>query len=281
MPKPLSSLTKHQAKKIKWLLTDVDDTLTWQGKLPSETLLALDKLNAVGVNIVPVTGACAGWCDQIARLWPVHGVIGENGALWMQKNGRGFTTKTMYPIEQMRSRQSELMKQLNHLLDDYDDIDFADDQAFRFCDVAINLSQDREPLDEQICQELLYRIRQLSVDGEAVNAALSSIHLNVWIGNHSKRLTAEKYLQENIGDSSIDINEVAYIGDSLNDETMFSWLTMTFGVKNIEAVLDKLTVQPTFITTKNGGHGFAELAEVILQAKKIKLDLVQDKAFAR
>jgi len=102
MPKPLSELTLEQARQIKWLLTDVDDTLTWEGKLPAETLLALTQLQAVGVSIVPVTGACAGWCDQMARLWPVHGVIGENGAFWMQKNAKGFINREITPISKMK-----------------------------------------------------------------------------------------------------------------------------------------------------------------------------------
>jgi HAD superfamily hydrolase (TIGR01484 family) len=269
MPKPLSMLSVNQAKQIKWLLTDVDDTLTWEGKLPSETLLALTKLNAAGVNIIPVTGACAGWCDQIARLWPVHGVIGENGAFWMQKNAQGFTSREMYPIEQMRVRQSKLMGLLNILLEDYSDVSYAYDQTFRFCDVAINLSQDRQPLAENICDELLDKICQLTVDGESVNASLSSIHLNVWVGNHNKRLTAEKYLLENNAISTIEQNEIAYIGDSLNDESMFAWLPLTFGVKNILPILSKLTAKPAYLTDQKGGYGFAELAEFILQAKKV------------
>tara|TARA_R110001583_G_scaffold51161_11_gene159797 strand:+ start:31191 stop:32030 length:840 start_codon:yes stop_codon:yes gene_type:complete len=268
MPKPLSTLTFNQAKKIKWLLTDVDDTLTWQGKLPAETLLALEKLNSAGVNIVAVTGACAGWCDQIARLWPVHGVIGENGAFWMQKKNQQFISREMYPLSQMRFRQSKLIQQLNILLEAYPEVDYAYDQAFRFCDVAINLSQDREPIQEHICNELVKKIRRLSIDGQAVYATLSSIHLNVWVGHHSKRLTAEKYLLENNGIAPMVLNEIAYIGDSLNDESMFSWLPMTFGVKNIEPVLNKLKAKPAYITTKNGGYGFTELADIILCAKQ-------------
>jgi len=268
MPKPLSELTFKQAKQIKWLLTDVDDTLTWEGKLPAETLLALDKLNEAGVNIVPVTGACAGWCDQMARLWPVHGVIGENGAFWMQKNAQGFTSREMTPITKMRQQQSELIGQLDLLLENYPDVTYAYDQQFRFCDVAINLSQDREPLAEAVCDELLNKVKQLKVDGQSVNAALSSIHLNVWVGNHSKRLTAEKYLLENGAIKSIIENEISYIGDSQNDESMFAWLPLTFGVNNIINVLPKLTAKPAYLTEKNGGYGFVELAEIILQAKQ-------------
>ncbi|ABM03845.1 HAD-superfamily hydrolase, subfamily IIB [Psychromonas ingrahamii 37] len=266
MPKPLADMSVTQASAIKWLLTDVDDTLTWQGKLPPETLIALEKLTAVGINVVAITGASAGWCDQIARLWPVHGVIGENGAFWMQKNATGFITRESIPIDTMKSQQMALIKHLRLLLEDYPDIDFACDQSFRYCDVAINLSQDRPPVDQKICDELLIKVRNLTVDGQSVNATLSSIHLNVWIGNHNKRLSAEQYLfAHNV---QMNFNEIAYIGDSLNDEAMFAWLPLTFGVKNIERLLPQFETKPAYITNKNGGYGFAELADFILQAKE-------------
>ncbi|MFA0025991.1 hydrolase, partial [Vibrio sp. 10N.261.49.A5] len=36
---------------INWVLTDVDDTLTWQGSLPPETLIALQKLRDNGIKV--------------------------------------------------------------------------------------------------------------------------------------------------------------------------------------------------------------------------------------
>ncbi|GLS90966.1 haloacid dehalogenase [Psychromonas marina] len=272
MPKPLTAISSTQAKSIKWLFTDVDDTLTWEGSLPLESMIALNKLSAAGVRVVPVTGACAGWCDQIAKLWPVHGVIGENGAFWMQKNSDGFSTQATIALDTMKLQQEKLIEQLNILLLEYPDIGFANDQPFRYCDVAINLSQDREPISDNICRDLIAKITKLTVDGHPVNATESSIHLNVWVGSHSKRLTTEAYLLHdalvNKIDAPINLNEIAYIGDSLNDESMFAWLPMTFGVRNIEPILSRFKAKPAYITNKNGGYGFAELAEVIVEAKK-------------
>jgi len=39
------------------------------------------------VKVIPVTAAPAGWCDQMARMWPVDGVISENGGLFIQRDG--------------------------------------------------------------------------------------------------------------------------------------------------------------------------------------------------
>ena len=41
-----------------------------------------------GSRVVPVTGRPAGWVDHIARMWPVDGVVGENGGLWFWMAGR-------------------------------------------------------------------------------------------------------------------------------------------------------------------------------------------------
>ncbi|MDA0108049.1 HAD-IIB family hydrolase [Vibrio sp. La 4.2.2] len=267
MPKSLSALSPHQARKIEWLFTDVDDTLTWEGALPPETLLALNKLRSSGVKVVAVTGACAGWCDQIAKLWPVHGVIGENGAFWMMKNQQGFHVHSLQPMDEMRSNQKILLQRLETLLVHYPGIEFANDQSYRFCDVAINLGQDREPVADDVSTRLLNEIRSLVVNGQKVKATQSSIHINVWLGEHSKRFSSEEYLKVSGNQNVFALETLTYIGDSLNDESMFDWLPITFGVNNLTPLLSKLRAKPSYITSANGGYGFAELAQQLVEAR--------------
>src|SRR5512140_58336 len=78
---PLSSFPAHVARDLRGVLCDIDDPLTTAGKLPAVAYEALWKLHDAGLTVVPVTGRPAGWCDLIAREWPVAGVVGENGAL--------------------------------------------------------------------------------------------------------------------------------------------------------------------------------------------------------
>ncbi|OBT14781.1 hydrolase [Vibrio sp. UCD-FRSSP16_10] len=270
----IDSLNPDCLQNIEWLLTDVDDTLTWEGKLPYVTLQALYELEQVGVKVVAVTGACAGWCDQIAKLWPVHGVIGENGAFWMQKHSHGFEVHSELPLKILQSQQDQLKQHLQTLLAQYEDIGFASDQTFRFCDVAINLSQDRVAVSDEIAQELMHKCRALIVDGKPVHATLSSIHLNVWIGDHNKRSTGEAYLRANCDFDALPLEQVSYVGDSLNDEAMFKWLPTTFGVNNISKVLAQLTHKPSHLLEQNGGFGFAQLAQQIVAAKQQHLKAV-------
>ncbi|GLR06386.1 HAD-IIB family hydrolase [Vibrio hyugaensis] len=268
MPNPLSELNTEYLRNIEWLLTDVDDTLTWQGKLPPDTLIALAELEQVGVKVVAVTGACAGWCDQMAKMWPLHGIIGENGAFWMRKDQHGFSSTFARPAQQMRKEQQALCESISGILAEYSDVELSQDQSFRFCDVAVNIAQDRPPVATSTTMEILNRILSLNVESNPVNATLSSIHINAWIGNHSKRSSGETYIKQfNHGDLP-NLDHVTYVGDSLNDEGMFEWLPMTFGVKNIRPLLDSLKHQPSYLTSEYGGFGFAQLASLIVQAKK-------------
>jgi hypothetical protein len=77
--KPLSEL---DAGAIQAVLVDIDETLTTHGKLTAQAYAALERLQRAGRRVVPVTGRPAGWCDHIARMWPVDAVVGENGAFY-------------------------------------------------------------------------------------------------------------------------------------------------------------------------------------------------------
>ena len=78
---PLTNIPIKLIREIKALFFDLDGTFVGKDVLRSEAYNYLEKLNNKGVKTVAVTGRSAGWCDLMARWWPVSGVIGENGAL--------------------------------------------------------------------------------------------------------------------------------------------------------------------------------------------------------
>ena len=82
--RPLASFPLEDRRRIRGVLTDIDDTLTSEGRLPATAYGALERLRAAGLLVIPITGRPAGWCDHIARMWPVDGVVGENGALYFR-----------------------------------------------------------------------------------------------------------------------------------------------------------------------------------------------------
>ena len=80
--RPLCEFPQKEILKIKFILTDIDDTLTTNGRLPAKSFHALVKLHLAGFKVIPITGRPAGWCDHFARMWPVDAVVGENGAFF-------------------------------------------------------------------------------------------------------------------------------------------------------------------------------------------------------
>ena len=82
--KPLSAFPHAELHTIRGVFTDIDDTLTTDGQLTAEAYTAMERLRSMGLIVVTVTGRPAGWCDHIARMWPVDGVVGENGAFYFR-----------------------------------------------------------------------------------------------------------------------------------------------------------------------------------------------------
>ena len=81
---PVSSLPTEVARNLVGVLTDIDDTITTDGRLPAAAYDALERLHGAGLAVVPITGRPAGWCDMVARFWPWSGVVGENGAFYFR-----------------------------------------------------------------------------------------------------------------------------------------------------------------------------------------------------
>src|SRR6185436_5025454 len=56
----------------------------------------MERLQRAGLTTVPITGRPAGWCDHIARMWPVSGVVGENGAFYFRYDHAARTMRRRY-----------------------------------------------------------------------------------------------------------------------------------------------------------------------------------------
>jgi HAD superfamily hydrolase (TIGR01484 family) len=260
--KQIKSTLTSEWKEVRWVLTDVDDTLTWQGKLPSEALIALAKLQQAGLKVVAVTGACAGWCDHIAQLWPVDAVIGENGAFIMEKQDGYLTLKSDSSISIIAQNQAKLKDQVIEVLADYPDLNLTLDQSYRLCEVAIDIGQNRAPVAPNIIEEIVSKINKLGA-----HATASSIHINSWYGEHSKKVTSLKFLQEKGLSKTEIVSQACYVGDSVNDQFMFATLPKSVGVANIKDYWDKLLHHPKFVMTEPGGYGFAQFTNQLLAIK--------------
>src|SRR5262245_35310547 len=176
--RPLDEL---DARGIQALLVDIDDTLTTEGKLTAAAYAALERLQRAGKRVVPVTGRPAGWCDHIARMWPVDAVVGENGAFYFAMAG-GKLLKRFQDDEQTRARNRERLRAIAaRILAAVPGSAVASDQSYRETDLAIDYCEDVPPLSLESAERIATLMREAGL-----TAKVSSIHVNGWFGSYDK-----------------------------------------------------------------------------------------------
>ena len=92
---------------------------------------------------------------------------------------------------------------------------------------------------------------------------VSSIHVNGWYGDFDKLEGVRRFHQDRFG-RPIDFDQWAFFGDSANDEPMFGAFQHSIGVSNVVDFLDRMTDHPTWITQREGGHGFLEGMDILM-----------------
>lgn len=261
---PISSLTDKEAKKINYILMDIDDTLTTDGKLLAESYAALWRLHKAGLKVIPVTGRPAGWCDLIAREWPADGVVGENGAFAFWE-GEGHHLLTLSHPNAILNTDPRLLALRDRVLSEIPGARLARDQFSRLYDIAIDFAEEEPilPLSEAL------RIQSIFMEGGA-KAKISSIHVNAWMGEYDKLSMALSFLSARFGyDDKSEVETVIFAGDSPNDEPMFEHFPMACGMANVLKYGELIKKPPHFVTQKESGAGFAELADIFLKRRSV------------
>ncbi len=262
----LQDADSEALQPIEVVLTDVDDTLTRHGRLDAATLAAMERLDKAGIQVVPVTGGCAGWCDHIVRAWPVAAVIGESGAFRFRKTrGGGLDQRFVRPREQLRDEQQRLLALARHALAGVPQARLAADQPYRLADVAIDHAQDVVPsLGREAIEQLIGTMRE-----GGASARASSIHVNAWFGDHDKASMAALVLEQDFGLSAVEQRRrVLFIGDAPNDESLFRHYPASVGVANIAAHLKTMQAHPQWLCAASHGAGFVEMAERLLASRR-------------
>jgi HAD superfamily hydrolase (TIGR01484 family) len=263
--KPLAEFPRVDRKNIRGVLTDIDDTLTLHGQLPAIAYSALERLRAAGLLVIPVTGRPAGWCDHIARMWPVDAVVGENGAFWFRHDARTRRLVKRYVVndEERALRRARLGSIAGRILHEVPGSAIASDQEYREADLAIDFREDVPPLPLEQVQRIVG-----IMEAEGLTAKASSIHVNGWFGGYDKLSTTRLMMRE---DFAIDLDDTraafVFAGDSPNDQPMFKFFPNAVGVANVREMASMMQDLPAWVTPSPGSQGFAELAEALLAAR--------------
>lgn len=255
--RPLRELPTGICRRIETLFTDIDDTLTTDGRIPASAFDAVWRAHEAGLRVVLVTGRPAGWCDHLARMWPVAAVVGENGALCFAMTMSGERMRRLFaPRQADAARKLELIRQ--EVLDEVPGCKVAADQAYREYDLAIDIREEVSPLDEASIDRIVAIFER-----HGATAKVSSIHVNGWFGSYDKLSMCERCSVEILG-RELEAERAAFVGDSPNDEPMFRYFPHSVGVANVRRWVHRMEVHPTYVTEAEGGDGFAEVIETLL-----------------
>jgi HAD superfamily hydrolase (TIGR01484 family) len=263
--RPLGEFPLQARRAVRFVLCDIDDTLTDGGRLTARAYAALERLEAAGLTIVPVTGRPAGWCDLIARLWPVAAVVGENGAFYFayDRERRRMTRCYWKTRRERREDRARLELLEAQIVAQVPGAAVAADQAFREADLAIDCREDVAPLPDNAIARIV-----AIFEAAGAQAKVSSIHVNGWFGDYDKLAMSRRLLAERFGvDPEAAREQVLFVGDSPNDAPMFAHFVHAVGVANVRDFAGRLAAEPAWVTEARGGAGFAELAAALLAAR--------------
>jgi HAD superfamily hydrolase (TIGR01484 family) len=265
MMRPLSELGDARLRGISVVLTDIDDTVTTEGRLTASAYGALERLSDAGIKVVPITGRPAGWCDHIARMWPVAGVVGENGAFYFVYDRAGRTMRQHFWADAATivSNRAKLDALAERILREVPGCALASDQPYRIADLAIDFCEDVPPLGDAAIDKIVALFR-----ADGAQAKVSSIHVNGWFGDYDKLTMTKVFLAREFGlDIVRDASAIAFSGDSPNDEPMFAAFPLSIGVANLARQAHRLKNLPGYITRGESGDGFVEFADALLRAR--------------
>jgi HAD superfamily hydrolase (TIGR01484 family) len=259
--RPLADFPAAAADDISYVLTDIDGTLTREGRLPAATYGALERLQEAGLKVIPVTAGSSGWCDLIARMWPVDAVISENGGIYFYRVPTGAIERRYWAnAAERREHKKRLRAVLGKAVRLVPGIAPSPDQDYREATFALTTIEGMLPSQEE-------RVRlQALLREEKLHTTINSMWVLGWIGDFDKLAMTRRLMSENFGiNIEREQHRILYVGDSLNDEPMFGFFPHSVGVATVMRELDQMASPPQWITKGAGGDGFVEVADMLLQ----------------
>jgi HAD superfamily hydrolase (TIGR01484 family) len=258
------SLRLADFRRVQGVLADVDGTLTSENLLKSTTVRALERLREADLKVVLVTGRPSAWGECWLRILPVDGVIAENGGLYFVRHAGGQLRKVYAQSSTTRARsRSRLLREVRAALKRVPGAAFSTDSSHTEVDIAIDYNE-QVKLNAESVRSLEVFLRR-----RGVSVALSSVHLNCWIGSFDKLWMVRRFIRNEWGlDVRNHDRRFVYVGDSFNDAPMFKAFSLAVGVANVWDVMERLDHPPAYVTGGREGRGFEELVGQILKQRR-------------
>jgi HAD superfamily hydrolase (TIGR01484 family) len=250
---PLSPLNQSILSNIRLIASDVDGTLTQNGKFSSNFISTLIDLQSAGIKVLLVTGRSAGWVSALVNYLPVAGAITENGEIFLKPNG---TQDLLSSVPNLSRHRILLENTFHHIKQLFPNLHPSTDNQFRITDWTFDVND----LSTDDIQAISSQCRQMgwSFTYSNVQCHIKPIHQNKATGllsvlnNHFSGLNSQQVLT---------------VGDSPNDEAMFNpdLFPISVGVANVRHYQDKMLHLPKYVTQASEFAGFSELAKLLLQ----------------
>jgi HAD superfamily hydrolase (TIGR01484 family) len=220
---------------------------------------ALWSLSDAGLVLVAATGRPLGLCDVVARQWPVHAAVGENGGGWVWRDPasgafhEGYADDDATRAASLR-RLDALRERVTRMLPH---VRVTDDQRARRVDLAFDVGEHAR-LDADARETL-----RALIEAEGARAIVSSVHAHAFYGDHDKATGIRAALAAATG-AAVHDDAVLFVGDSGNDAPAFAAFPTSAAPRNVAPWLDALPVPPRYVAEASFGAGFAEIARTLL-----------------
>lgn len=284
---------------MKLVVSDMDGTLiNHQGGISPRNLQAISQLQEKGIEFVIASGRDYNGIRSILDQYHIHcqAILG-NGAQYCDKDGRVlmscylnknvykdiiqifenlhipymvFTTQGFYTgYEPSYVRESFVKRGMRRFKSCYDDYG----EEGRFADSPCNHLQKIDDIDMFLKQDFeIIKVEAFSLDALEIAPAkellahiptisyLSSFDDNVEVTdeNAQKGLILKKVAKM----KNIDTDEIAVIGDGMNDLTLFQYFHYSYAPKNAEKEIKNLAYQ---VVSDCQNDGFAEAINMIVK----------------
>ncbi|WP_299485990.1 HAD family hydrolase [Acaryochloris sp. IP29b_bin.137] len=239
---------------IKLIATDMDGTLTVEGKFPPALGQALWDLQSAGYTVVIVTGRSAGWVSGLAHYLPIQGAIAENGGLFFhQPDTPG---KVLSDIPGLKDHRTHLAKTFRQLQTQFPHLRTTADNAFRITDWTFD-NPGFDPVD-------LEKMAQLCAT-EGFDFTYSTVQCHIKPQGQNKQAGLLTVLTHHLPEQ-YDLSQVLTIGDSPNDQDLFDpqVFSLSIGVANLSHYLGHISHHPQAMTQAAEGLGFLEITQRLL-----------------
>lgn len=243
---PFHSLSLSRLYSVRLIASDVDDTITKDGKITARVLSAIEALHDIDVELVLVTGRSAAWCQSLMSYLPkVKVVIGENGGIIVDESGY---VRTLVNVTDELNRVAKL-------INDTTILEYTEDNFSRITDRTFTLVND---FDLASVQQIVDK------NSNSLEVITSTIHLHV----RSREATKANGLKSYIKELGLEPQCILTIGDSMNDAELFSEFPISVGVANVQKYLSSLgNKMPKYICNGEAGDGFLEVLERIGESR--------------